>query len=423
MPGPEGSEFIIDAGPESFVTRKRAIWTLICELGLADKVIDPGGEAKGTYVLDGGKPIALPLSPGAFIGTSLLSARGKLRMLAEPFIARKMDDEDESLAAFVTRRLGREALDKFIGPVLGGIYNTNPDVQSILISSPVMREMERDYGGLFRGLVGRMWVNHRQRQVEANPPPSRFVGFARGAEVLVQALVSQLTADLKPNTNVSRIEGCNRGYRVICADGETLEFDAVILATPANISARLLRDIAPGATDHLAKIEHNHIGTISLAYHLSDLQKIGTIRGLMIPRREGRRIDAVVFTSAKISERAPAGYGLLRVFFGGGDPETAMMPEAALLEVVMTELRHLLGITAVPLDYRLSRWTNSYAQASVGHLDLVEQIEQLLPIGIFVTGASYRGLAVPDCIIQGRAVARQALNQSAQTYNKGILVV
>lgn len=408
LPAPDGGTFLIDAGPESFVTRKREIWQLTRELGLADRVIDPGGEARGTYVLDGGKPVALPLSPSALVSTPLLSARGKLRLLAEPFMPRKADDADESLADFVTRRLGREALEKFIGPVLGGIYNTDPQVQSILVTSPVMREMERDHRSLVAASVARMRAQ-RKAPPEDCPPPSRFIGFEHGAEELVDALVAQLDATLRLSASVVQVVPAGVGYEVVLADGERLSADTVIVAAPANVAARLLAEPAPEAAALMGYIRHTAIGTISLAYRSAELTLAEPIRGLMIPRRERRRIDAVVWTSAKIPARAPAGYELLRVFFGGGDPAMATLPEDAVVDVVRRELRQLLGLTAQPVGYRMARWPNSYPQAAVGHLDLVDAIERALPPGLFATGASFRGLAVPDCVKQGRETARLAL--------------
>ena len=226
---------------------------------------------------------------------------------------------------------------------------------------------------------------------------------------------------MRLNAGVTRIDHLNGRYQVMLSDGDRVTVDGLILATPANVAARLLKDIAPTAAAHLAQITHNHIGTISLAYPIEALSDVWPVRGLMIPRREGRRIDAMVFTSAKIPNRAPAGYGLIRVFFGGGDPSTAIIPEGELVQVVTAELQALLGLAAQPIDYRLVRWENSYPQAEVGHLDLVNKVDLSLPDNVFVTGASYRGLAVPDCVNQGRATARVAmarlLNQDERQFS------
>ena len=400
--------FVVDAGPESFVTRKRAVWELACELGLQDQVIDPGSETHNIYVLDGGRPVHLPMSPMAFIRSPLLSTRGKLRMLQEPFVPPRLDDGDESLADFVTRRLGREALEKFLGPVLGGIYNTDPERQSILTTAPVMREMEREGGSLVRASIGRMRAKAKARkEAEARGevvPPS-FMTFREGASVLVRALVDQLAWEMRLNSPVAAVEALDNGaggYRLTLVNGETLAADAIIFATPANVTARLLQDVAPASAAELARIPHVNIGTITLAFRETDLHLPRPVSGLMIPRREGRLIDAMTFTSLKFPDRAPAGYALMRVFFGGGAPYTIALSDEQLRDLVMYELGNLLGIRARPLGFDVRRWPNSYPQADVGHLDRVETIERNLPPGIALAGASYRGLGVPDCIQQGR---------------------
>lgn len=408
MPAPNGGQFIVDAGPESFVTRKPAAWQLTRELGLEAVAMNPGNEASGTYVLDGGRPRPLPLSPGAFIKSDLLTWRGKLRMLAEPFIPPKRNGADESLADFVTRRLGREALEKFIGPVLGGIYNSNPETQSILVTSPIMRELEA-HGSLVRGSIRHMRARRRAAQSPA-APPFRFLGFTPGAEVLITALTTQLQADLRLNAAVVGLERTAEGTAVLhLAGGESLTADAVIITTPANVAAKLVTAVAPEAATQLAQIRHVHIGTISLAYPAEAVAHTAPIRGLMIPRREKRRIDAVTWTSAKVPGRAPEGYALLRVFIGGGLPETVTMPESDLLPIVQEELADLLQIKVDPLDYRLARWPDSYPQADVGHLARVAAIERLLPAPFYVTGSAYRGLAVPDCIQQAREMAGRVM--------------
>lgn len=417
LPGPDGGRFIIDAGPESFVTRKREIWTLVRELGLETRVIDAGGEARGTYVLDDGQPMRLPLDPLGFVRSPLLSWRGKLRLLAEPFIPAKADDADESLADFVTRRLGAEALEKFVGPVLGGIYNTNPETQSILVTSPVMREMEARHRSLFLAAVAMARSRRRATTADPHPPPGRFIAFREGAVELVDALTAQLPVNLRLATPARRVEANDSRWTVV-GDSDRFNADAVILAVPANRAAELVAGAAPAAADLLRGIHHSAIGTLSLTYRAGDVRLSAPIRGLMIPRREGRQIDAVVHTSAKFPDRAPDSYGLLRVFFGGGDPSLATAPEAEVLAVAHEELRELLGLDASPIGHVLARWPDSYAQASVGHLERVAAIEAALPSGLFVAGGSYRGLAVPDCVKQGRqagALAMAALSPFDKT--------
>jgi len=403
---PEGRG-IIDGGPESFITRKPEAWELACELGLKEKIVDPDAETRHMFILDGGKPAAVPLAPIAFAKSTLMSLRGKMRMLREPFQPAKRDDMDESLADFVTRRLGREALDKFIGPILGGIYNTNPDTQSILVSSPIMREMEADYGGLFKAVIGRMVAARKNKQIGEEKRP-RFGAFAYGLQELADELVKQLTGDLRLGVDITRVERDDASYHITLANGETLSAEALIFSTPANVTANLLADIADKSAEQLATIRHENIGTVTLIYRAEDAQTPFRIHGLMIPRREKRAVDAITFTSLKMPTRSPEAYSMIRVFFGGSRPEIVEMSDAELLETVQSELSALIGITAKPIKVIPFRWPNSFPQANVGHLDLVTEIESSLPDGVYLAGSSYRGIGVPDCIQQGRQAAKLA---------------
>lgn len=405
----EGDEtFIIDAGPESFVTRKPEAWELAHELGIAEQVVDPGSETKNMYVLDAGTVKKIPLSPPAFIKSDLLSLRGKARMILEPVIPAKRDDEDESLASFVTRRLGREALDKMLGPVLAGIYNTNPETQSIMTTSPVMREMEKEYGGLFKGALGRMRAKRKNPPQEPRPP--QFITFSDGAQALVDALEAQLQAQVLTGVRVSEVLADGDGFRVVCENHADLHADAVILATPGNQSSKMLAQTAPQAAERIGEIDHQNIGTATLVYKPGDITLPYPINGLMIPRREKRHIDAITWTSNKPLDRAPQGYEMLRVFFGGADPSMATLPEDEIIATVQLELADILGITAQPFASAVFTWPESFPQAFVGHLALVDKIETLLPAGVWVAGSSYRGIGVPDCIRQGRQAADLALD-------------
>ena len=408
-----GGKFIIDSGPESFITRKPELWDLVHELGLQDEIVDPGSETRDMYVLDGGVPIAVPLSPTAFIRSPLISSAGKLRLLAEPFIPPRLDGQDESLAEFADRRLGEEARRKFIGPILAGIYNTDPETQSILTTSPVMREMEAEHGGLFKAVIGRMLAGRKARQNGASEPKKpRFFTFSTGAARVIDKLVAALEsggAAMHLNAAVIEIIHEGSGYWLPGHHDRGVPFDAVILAAPANVAASLLVTSAPNVSANLSAIRHTHIGTISFMYQEDDLPSDLALNGLMVPRREQRAIDAVTFTSRKMPSRAPHGFALLRVFYGGSRPAVAEMDEDELVETVRAELKDILSIHAEPTDYVTHRWLNSFPQADVGHLDRVARIESALPDGLYLAGSSYRGIGVPDCVRQGRDAAVKAI--------------
>jgi oxygen-dependent protoporphyrinogen oxidase len=415
-----GSRFLVDGGPDTIVTRKPEAWDLTNELGMLDQVENPGSETRGIYVLDNASPQPIPLSPFKFVRSKLMTTRGKLRLLAEPFQPARRDDADESLGDFVRRRLGAEALDKFIGPVLGGIYNTDPNIQSIMVSSPVMREMERESGSLFRAAFQRGMRAHKNGHGHGHGhgKKPRFITYKSGLQGIVDGLVSQLTGDLRLNSSVQSITENHSGYHVQLIRGDIFRADAIVIATLANVAADLLKDVSMEASQRLEKIHHNHIGTVSLIYKESDLPKLD-INGLMIPRREKRAIDAVTFTSKKMPHRFSTGYAALRVFIGGGKPEIVEYEEEKLLAVVQKELSELLGISAKPVAHKIFRWQNGFPQAEVGHLQLIDEIEKHLPANIALAGSSYRGIAVPDCIRQGRNAVEKILYHKGHNGHQG----
>jgi oxygen-dependent protoporphyrinogen oxidase len=407
-----GSHFLVDGGPDTIVTRKPEAWDLTNELGILDQVENPGSETSGIYVLDNASPQPIPLSPFKFVRSPLMTTRGKLRLLAEPFQPARHDDADESLGDFVRRRLGEEALDKFIGPVLGGIYNTDPNIQSIMVSSPVMREMEKESGSLFLAALQRAFRSNKNGNSNEKKP--RFLTYKTGIQGIIDHLVKQLTGDLRLNTEVKSILREGKGYKVYISDTESYYADAVVFATLANVTSELLKNVAEPVSALLEKIHHNHIGTVSLIYKQADLPNLN-INGLMIPRREKRAIDAVTFTSKKMPHRFSSGYAALRVFIGGSKPEVVEYEEEKLLAVVQKELSELLGINTKPVTHKIFRWRNGFPQAQVGHLELIDEIEKHLPAKIALAGSSYRGIAVPDCIRQGR-MAVQKLATETQSH-------
>lgn len=399
--------FLVEGGPDTLITRKPEAWDLANALGLRDQIVDPGSETSGVYVLDNASLHPIPVSPTRFFTTPLLTLRGKLRMLAEPFQPARRDDADESLADFVRRRLGQEALDKFIGPVLGGIYNTDPERQSIMVSSPIMREMEKDGGGLFTGALKRA-LRGGQKPKTKKP---RFINFKHGMQTLTDELARQLTGDLRLNAQVQAVTKAGERYRVVLWDGSHILADGIIFATLAHQTADMLQNISIEASQRLSELRQQNIGTLSFVYRAVDIPAQPVVNGLMIPRREKRMIDAVTFTSRKMPERSTAGYAVVRVFIGGGAPEMVEYSDEKLLGEVKRELADLLNIRAEPLAWRAFRWQAGFPQAEVGHLQRVDEIEKLLPVTIALAGSSYRGIAVPDCIRQAR-MAAEKINMS-----------
>jgi oxygen-dependent protoporphyrinogen oxidase len=269
-----------------------------------------------------------------------------------------------------------------------------------------MREMEKESGSLFKAAFQR---GMRARRSSNGTKKPRFITYKNGLQGIVDGLVPQLTGELRLNSSVRYILRDGERYKLFTANGDIYFADALLFATLANVTTHLLTNIADKAGKMLEGIRHNHIGTVSLVYKESDVPKLD-MNGLMIPRREKRALDAVTFTSKKMPQRFSSGYIVLRVFVGGDKPEVVEYDEERLIDAVRRELLELLGISALPQAYKVFRWKNGFPQAEVGHLELVDEIEEHLPANIALAGSSYRGIAVPDCIRQGREAIQKILN-------------
>jgi oxygen-dependent protoporphyrinogen oxidase len=407
-----GAPTLVEAGPDAFLTRKPWALALARELGLEDhfQFIDP--HRLRTYALWRGRLVPLPegwnlLAPsrwGPFLRSPLFSLWGKARMCLEPLIPPRRSDADESLAQFVRRRLGAEALDRVAEPLMAGVYNSSVEQQSLRATFPQFAALEREYGSVIRGLR----ATSQMPATDSVPP---FVSFDAGTEVLVQRLVARLHGDLRLGSKVrSAVRAASGAFDVLLEDGAHLRADTIIMACPASVAAHILHDSAPDAASWLTGIRYNGIGSMYLGFHRSDVPHPLDGAGVVIPSSERRRIDGMTWSSSKWPARAPEDYALLRVFFGGpATRATLELDDAALLALVRAELGAILGVQAAPLFTRTFRWQDGYPQYTVGHLDRVRAIERALPAGLYVTGSSYRGVGVPDCVRQGQEAALQAI--------------
>jgi protoporphyrinogen/coproporphyrinogen III oxidase len=415
-------DFVVEAGPDSFLTQKPWALQLARELGLEDRLLGTNDQTRTVYVLHRGKPVALPdgvmlMVPTKFLPFALsllISPLGKLRMGLELLIPRKRDDADETLAEFVRRRLGNEALDKIAEPLMSGIYNAEAEKQSIMATFPRFRQLEREHGSLIRGMI----ASRRQRVASSSDTKtSMFMSLQGGTQELVDALVQQLKGDLHLHTRVSAIRQTAEGnYRITTSDGDRLDADAVLLTTPAYIAAELLRPLSSDAANLLAAIRYVSTGTISLAFRADDIKRPLYGFGLVIPKSEKRPINAITISSTKFNHRAPQGYVLLRIFFGGSrSPQTLTYDDDQLLKVVRQEIQAILGIETAPLFHRVYRWHNATPQYDVHHLEHIPAIEAALPVCVYVSGSAFRGVGLPDCIYQSQQTVNRMINQLQQT--------
>lgn len=413
--------FVIEGGPDSFLTSKPWAIALCRELGLEARLIPTDPTRRRTYVYARGRLHPIPeglrlIAPtriAPFLRSGLVSWPGKLRMGLDLLIPPRRSPEDESIGAFVRRRLGAEALLRLGEPLLAGIYVGDPDRLSLQATFPQLADLERRHGSLIRGMRAGAGPAARPAATDGppsgpatNPPASMFMSLVGGSAELVEALVARLGPErIHSGAALTGVEPIDGGFRVALATGVAIEADALVLATPAPISAGLIAPWAPELAARLAAIPHASTANVSLAYRADEVPLPLDGTGFVVARDEGLRIAACTWSSAKYAHRAPPGMVLLRAFLGGaGRAADLAQDDAALLQAVREDLARVMGIRAAPSLQRVCRWPEANPQYELGHLERVAAIEAACPPRLALVGAAYRGVGVPDIVhAAGRA--------------------
>ena len=418
--------FLLERGPDSFISEKPEAVALSRRLGIDSQLIQTNEQHRRSFIVRNGRLRAVPegfqlLAPSRlwpFITSDIFSVTGKLRMSMDLLLPRRAMNGDESLASFVRRRLGREALERMAQPMVGGIYTADPEVLSLGATLPRFLEIEREHRSLLLG----MWRRGRAAKSETGVSGARyslFLSFDEGMQVLVDALqkriadcrlpIADFKSEIQMKTKVESLDQTKANTWLIRTEsGETFEADAVCLAVPAYVAAPLLNRTAPQISSRLSQIKFASTATINLGYSRAAIGHKLDGFGFVVPFIEKRSLIACTFSSVKFSGRAPKDLVLLRAFVGGAlQPEMLTLDEAEIVKSVDTDLRDLLGITGQPLFSDVSFWNNSMPQYEVGHLDRIEQIESEVSkvAGLTLAGNSYRGAGIPDCIRSGEMAA------------------
>lgn len=428
-------QFIIEGGPDTFLAAKPWGVALCKELGLGERLHGTNPHKKNTYVLSKGRLLPLPdglammipTNIQAIIQSGLVSWFSKARMGLDFLLPAKSVNGDESLGSFVSRRLGREAYENLIEPLMSGIYAGDGDRLSLASTFPYLRDLEIRYGSLARGALEMRkkspgvqslpTLRRRQESSDsASIPGSRsaFLTPTTGLAEIVEALVEYLTstgADLRLSTRVTSIQHLEPDTPALCeVEGwnltldpvEILTADKIILATPAFAAAQILASLDPELASVLRSIPYASTATVSLAYRQNDLPRDLDGYGYVIPRREGRKALACTWTSTKFPHRAPEGYALIRVFVGRAGQDIPW-DEHELLELAKEELQLTLGITVEPLLARVFVWEDAMPQYNLGHPEILQRIDAALEKypGLALAGNGYRGIGIPDCIHSG----------------------
>jgi oxygen-dependent protoporphyrinogen oxidase len=419
----DDGDFIIEGGPDTFLATKPWAVALCKELDLSERLHGTNPKNKNTYVLHKNKlqplpdglAMMIPTNIPSILKSQLISWPGKVRMGFDFLLPSHNGHHDESLGRFVSRRLGREAYENLIEPLMSGIYAGDGDQLSLRSTFPYLHDLEHKYGSLARGAL-KMRQQMASRGKSTQGSRSAFLTPTTGLAEIVEALVETLTengANLRLNAPVQTLERSNvLTWNVIRENGEMLNADGVIIAAPAYAAGKIASELDPELASVLGSIPYASTATVTLAYRQSDLSRPLDGYGYVIPRREGRRALACTWTSTKFPHRAPDGYALVRVFVGRAGQESDIpWDRASLLDLAREELDLTLGITAEPLINRVFIWENAMPQYNLGHPEKLVKIDAALEKhpGLALAGNGYRGIGIPDCIHSGELAVEKIL--------------
>jgi oxygen-dependent protoporphyrinogen oxidase len=400
--------FLVEHGPNSLVSPAPGAESLIETLGLSSSRIERGAGVRRRYLVRDGQARDLPLDPLGFFSSSFFSLRGRLRLACEPFI--RSNPADETAAAFVARRFGRELLDYVFDPLVGGLYAGDPEKLSAAALFPHLKRLEREHGSVLRGVLAARRAGKRG----FDPASRKLFSFAEGMATLPRRLLAELGGRARFGLRVEAVEPLSAGFRLRLREGEqalALRARGVVVALPAYAAARVLAPLAPDAAGALAGIDHPPLAVVALGYRAADIVHPLDGLGVLMPKFERRGVLGMLFSSTLFAGRAPDGHALLTAYVGGArQPGLAQLPREDLEALVREEARALLGAMGEPVFASVRYWRQGLPQPGLGHAGRIEslrRLEQDWP-GLFVTGNYVAGVSTANCIDAALAAAARA---------------
>lgn len=416
-------DLVLELGPDSFFTQKPVMLDLIKRLDLEKHLIWTSNENRRTLVAHEGKLWHLPegfamygptkLKP--FLDSPLFTWSGKLRACMDIALPKRSGGGDESLSAFVRRRLGDEMLERVIQPLVAGMYTADPDLLSVKSGLPRLYDLEQKYGSVTRGLIAeaqKSGNNGSEEETEGGPRYGMFASLDGGMSILIDGLIKKLPLNtVRTQSYAMRIRpGEHEKLWDVCLfDGSILPCDAVIVATPAFRAADVIQDLSQDASEKLRSISHASSIVVNVMYYRDDIPHALDAFGFVVPRSEKRSIIACSFSSNKFPGRAPQDKVLMRVFFGGAlQPEVYDFADEHLQCLLWEDLHTYLGIRVLPVFTMVTRHPQAMPQYHVGHGELIASVRKSLKDhpGVELAGNAYQGVGIPDCVLSAQTAAR-----------------
>ena len=406
--------FLCEGGVNGFLDNRPRTLELSQKVSL--KPLRSNDASRKRFIFSDGRLHRLPESPPAFLVSSLMGLRGKLRIMAELAIPGNAKDE-ETLAAFARRRLGKEAYEKLIDPMASGIYAGNPETLSLRACFPKVFDLETRYGGLIRGMIRLQRERKKQGSSEkvGAGPGGTLTSFYDGMGELASAVRNFLGERLRLGSKVLGIDKKGRGYSLLFADGSGMDADIVVSASPAYAVSDMVKNMDRRLSNLVAEIPYPSLSVVCLGYRKEKIKTPVDAFGFLIPSREKRKILGTLYDSSIFPNRAPEGYVLLRSMVGGARAsDLGRENEAKLVDLVKGELAAIMDIKSAPDFVRVYKHEMAIPQYIVGHLERLRNIDTLLQKhnNLYLTGNAYRGIGVNDCIENSFRLAEKIIEES-----------
>ena len=396
--------FLVDHGPNSALETTPLLKEIFEDTGIIDEMIYANDSAKNRYILKNGKLQALPMSPVKFMKTKLFSFPAKMRLFKEPFIKPYAGDDDESLADFVKRRLGKEFLFYAIDPFVAGIFAGTPENLSTKSAFPKLHQLEQEYGSLIRGAL--LGARKRKKSKEKSKQSAKMFSFVNGMETMIKALADEFKDVLHLNCIIKSIEKQSGKWQVeVDENGEKKIFQAksVLFTIPAHAYENI--PFARELQDQFDKFYYPPVTMVFYGYRKNPSKAPLDGFGYLIPRKEEKNILGTIWSSVIFPGRAPEGGAAFTTFVGGSrQPENAQKTEEEIDELVRSDFKSIMGIDAEPDVKVIHKWNKAIPQYKVNHYRIIEEIEKFEyeNAGIFIAGNFRGGISVADCVKQSK---------------------
>ncbi|RKU29668.1 protoporphyrinogen oxidase [Candidatus Poribacteria bacterium] len=412
--------FVIEHGPDAFISTKPWAKELCEELGIDQHFIGTNSKVRRSFVVRNKKLIPVPegfymMAPGSFlpfIKTPIFSLKGKLRILLDLFISPKENTDTESVADFVRRRLGTEAFERMAQPMIGGIYTSDAENLSLKATFPRFLEMEKEHGSIIKALIKQKKKASQTTKDTSGPRYSLFLSFTNGMQTIVDTLANEFSECIQLNTTVKTIHqnDTDMSWQVVFDDDTTVETDLLCIALPAPHASCIIKNVFPTIAEKLNDIPYTSSTTVNMAFRRVDITHPLNGMGFVVPIKEQLNLIGCSFSSVKFENRAPEDNVLIRAFVGENTSQNIDLKD--VVSEAINDVSGLLGIETDPIFTVVSQHHQSMAQYLVGHQNIISDIQASIKNikGFTLAGNAYTGIGIPDCIHSGEQAALSLLN-------------